>query len=327
VLRYVGLAAKLILSLGLLAWVVSRIDTSQAIKFFLHPATTYGVVVAVGALVLQGILAAGRQVLILRLLGQSLTFPQSLNVWFSGLLVTQVAVTFIAGDLIRGMLLVSDGVPRRAAGRAIVLDRIVGLGMLLVMVDAVSPYILTFVSASSFRYSLLLLMAAASSGILALFMAGFARHFVEMLPWQILQYRPVELAVDLASVTRFLFTGRGRSLAIIALSFAMHICNIAGIVAIALSLGVQAPVWAMGAVALPVMLFALLPISLAGWGVREAALVMGFGMLHVPAPLALATSIGFGLSVILAGLLGVIGLIQKRIDWHALVRSPELPRS
>ncbi len=204
-LKYVGLWVKLLLSVGLLVFVVSRIDISLAIKFFLQPTTAYGVVAAVGALILQGILAARRQVVILELLGHRLTFHESLRAWFSGLFVTQVAVTFIAGDVVRGMLFVSNGVPRRAASRAIILDRVVGFAVLLVMVDVVLPFIAAIAPDSNLHYSLLLIAAAATVGLLALFLGVFARRFFEILPGQIARYRPVEIAIDLAGVSRFLF--------------------------------------------------------------------------------------------------------------------------
>jgi hypothetical protein len=326
-MKYFLLAAKLVLSFGLLAVVISQIDAARAAKFLLQTTTVQGIVIATLALGAQGLLAAGRQIAILALLDQRITFLQSLRVWFAGVFITQVAVTFIAGDLIRGILLVSDGVPRRMAGRAIVLDRIVGLAVLLLLVDAVLPSIAGLTQARGLRYSLLLLGVAATSGILAIALAGLARRVVELLPWKNAHYRVVEIATDLAGVSRFLAASPGRALAIAVISLVMHLLNVVGVVAIALSLGVQAPLWIMAAVVVPVMLLSMLPISFAGWGVREAALVTGFGLLQIPAELALATSIGFGLSVVFASLPGLPGLMQKRVQWRALIRPSDLSRS
>jgi len=57
----------------------------------------------------------------------------------------------------------------------------------------------------------------------------------------------------------------------------------------------------------PVAIFQLLPVSLGGWGVREAALVIFLGALGIPGETALAASLCIGLSQILVGLPG--GLI------------------
>jgi hypothetical protein len=62
----------------------------------------------------------------------------------------------------------------------------------------------------------------------------------------------------------------------------------------------------------PVTLLQLVPISLAGWGVREAALVVALGWFGVPAEAALAISVLVGLCLILVGLPG--GLIWLA-DW------------
>jgi glycosyltransferase 2 family protein len=61
------------------------------------------------------------------------------------------------------------------------------------------------------------------------------------------------------------------------------------------------------------MEIAMLPISLAGWGVREGAAVVAFGALGLPADQALAASITFGLTVAGVSMLGgVIWLVDRR---------------
>jgi len=57
----------------------------------------------------------------------------------------------------------------------------------------------------------------------------------------------------------------------------------------------------------PVAFIQLLPVSLAGWGVREMALVVALGSFGVPAEAALAISVMMGFCLILIGLPG--GLI------------------
>jgi hypothetical protein len=57
----------------------------------------------------------------------------------------------------------------------------------------------------------------------------------------------------------------------------------------------------------PVTLIQLLPISLTGWGVREAVLVVALASFGVPAEAALARSVLLGLCLIASGLPG--GLI------------------
>jgi len=56
----------------------------------------------------------------------------------------------------------------------------------------------------------------------------------------------------------------------------------------------------------PALLLSILPVSIAGWGVREAALVYAFAFVGVQTVDALAISMLFGILGILTGLPGVL---------------------
>jgi hypothetical protein len=53
-----------------------------------------------------------------------------------------------------------------------------------------------------------------------------------------------------------------------------------------------------------IILIASLPISIGGWGVREAALAVGFSALGQPASVAVATSLIIGLANLVSALPG-----------------------
>ena len=61
-----------------------------------------------------------------------------------------------------------------------------------------------------------------------------------------------------------------------------------------------------------IFLIALIPISFAGWGLREAGAVWLFGMVGITSEGALAMSICFGLLLIVAGLPGLFILLFYR---------------
>ena len=78
------------------------------------------------------------------------------------------------------------------------------------------------------------------------------------------------------------------------------------------SLGVPLSFVTWLAIVPPVSLIQLAPVSLAGWGVREAAMVVVLAGFGVPAAAALAISVLMGLALIVLGLPG--GLIWLA-DW------------
>jgi len=54
-----------------------------------------------------------------------------------------------------------------------------------------------------------------------------------------------------------------------------------------------------------VVLLSMIPISLAGWGIRESAMVVIFSLVGLDSSAALSISILFGASMFLAGLPGI----------------------
>jgi hypothetical protein len=68
------------------------------------------------------------------------------------------------------------------------------------------------------------------------------------------------------------------------------------------------------------MLVSMIPISFAGWGVREGAMIMGLGGLGISEPNALAVSIAFGLLQLIVGLPG--GALWLMRSGAAGVRGP-----
>jgi glycosyltransferase 2 family protein len=61
-----------------------------------------------------------------------------------------------------------------------------------------------------------------------------------------------------------------------------------------------------------IMEIASLPISLAGWGVREGAAVVAFGALGLPAEQALGASLAFGLLLAAVSMIGGVLWLRRR---------------
>jgi uncharacterized protein (TIRG00374 family) len=67
---------------------------------------------------------------------------------------------------------------------------------------------------------------------------------------------------------------------------------------------------AIAVVTFGAMLASTIPISIAGWGVREGALVLLFGAYGVPPQTAFAVSILFGACLVIASAPGALGLLH-----------------
>ncbi|MGB9646762.1 MAG: lysylphosphatidylglycerol synthase transmembrane domain-containing protein, partial [Stellaceae bacterium] len=132
------------------------------------------------------------------------------------------------------------------------------------------------------------------------------------LPRPILSLRLMTPFAELSRASRRLFTNPGRCGTVLGLSIITIALSVFALKFVGDAVGSPLPLGSWMMIVPPVTLIQLVPISLAGWGVREAALVVALGWFGVPAEAALAISVLVGLCLILVGLPG--GLIWLA-DW------------
>ena len=112
--------------------------------------------------------------------------------------------------------------------------------------------------------------------------------------------------------SRVLWRAGYRSAIIIGLSYLLHVISAFGLWVVFQSISVEVDfLMVLGALPL-VILGTLLPISVGGWGVREGLMVGIFAMTGMSLEHALAASILWGLSVIVAASLGGLLWVLSR---------------
>ncbi|MBV8894526.1 MAG: flippase-like domain-containing protein [Acidobacteria bacterium] len=228
-----------------------------------------------------------------------------LKLVFVGLFFNQVLPTGIGGDAVRAWRCTKLGIALGPAIRSILLDRATGYLVLVAVYGAALPSLLRVLPQASERISVAIVFGVALLALIVLVS-------LDRMPRIMLQFRFIEPLIALARESRRLLMRPRRCSAIMSLSLLSIGCLIFAFKFAADSVHshVSPVTWLM--VVPPVTLIQLVPVSLAGWGVREAALVVALGAFGVPAEAALATSVMMGLCSILSGLPG--GLIWL-CDW------------
>ncbi len=98
------------------------------------------------------------------------------------------------------------------------------------------------------------------------------------------------------------------------MAFSLAIQFMSATVAWCLAQSVAAPIeWSQALLlVLPVLLIATIPLSIAGWGTRETAMVLAFGYAGLPESSGLVVSVLLGIVAFLAGIPGGIAWILDR---------------
>ena len=297
--KFFGIAVRLGITVVLFATLLYRLDTGRIVQVLSHGSL---LLFAAATLVMAATLPFTAQRWHIILAGKIDAGPAILlRILFVGWFFNQVLPTGIGGDAVRAWRCHQRGAGLAMAIRSVLLDRASGYAVMVAIFAATLPGLLGFIRDPVQQRMLVLALGAAVAGLVALFL-------FDRLPTALLRLRPVALFADLSVEARRLFLGRpARSAAIFGLSAVATLLTILSIDLAGRCVNIELPFSRWLAIVPPVALFQLLPISLGGWGVREAALVIVLGALGIPGETALAGSLCIGLSQILVGLPG--GLI------------------
>ena len=190
--------------------------------------------------------------------------------------------------------------------KIIAFDRIIGLVSLAAVCTASFAVFAIQGNKSTAVNSLLLLVMVVMVGFSALLLP-FRLGVSTFLARQLIKL-PKPLAGALAwliDMREFFRVGTKADLAIILfLGVSVHLLTVLLGFVLALGLGTQLSFFSCLAVIAPALLVSYVPISIAGWGVREASFVLAFSLIGVETETALLISLGIGALVLLVSLLG-----------------------
>ena len=305
---------RLLITIGLLWLLASQFDFRHATEI-VSKVSLLLLAAALAALVASLLMNAVRWQVILAAEGPSPKLGSLTKLLFAGLFFNQVLPTGVGGDAVRAWRCHRLGIPLGAAVRSVLIDRAGGYVVMAVTYMANLPTLLRVLPDPGARAGILAVLAVTLAGLLAL-------PLMDFLPAQLMRLPGLAALADLSRSARRLVLDPGRCIAMLGLSilavgFAVLACKLVGD-----SLGVPLSFVTWLVIVPPVTLIQLAPVSLAGWGVREAAMVIVLAGFGVSATAALAISVLIGLASIVLALPG--GLIWL-VDWDIAEAMPAIP--
>jgi len=300
------LALKIALSGALIWYFIGKSDLG-AVMESLRQVDAATVVAVLAMFLAQIVLVAWRWGALMRLVGvgKGFSFHEIVRTVWSANFFNTTLVSSVGGDAFRLWTIVRAGNPLGKSVNSIFLDRLTALMALMILIAISLPYVMELIADEAAFLSYALLIAA--------FLAGFAALFhADRLPRQIQHWRLVRGLANLAADTRRLSLHMDNLLPVAALSLLVHILNIFVVYVLARGLEIGISFLDCFFLVPPVILAMTLPISIAGWGVREGAMIVALGLIGVSQESALVLSVLFGLGITLAALPGgVIWLFSR----------------
>ena len=301
-------AIQIALTVVLLVALARVLDPAK-LRQLLQAANPVWLTVGFIILTAQQIISAERW----RLVVVALSAPQY-RMWFYlfwqglSMLCSMVLPSIIGADLVRTYAL-SGRTPIGTVVRIVLIDRALGL---LALATLVIVSVLVLPGFFSAQPLLLLSVAIAVCGPATYLV--LTRLVPRLKGTQRLVLAARELGLDLKRTVE----GKG-STRVILISLSLHLLSVFAFLALGNAIGMpEVDFVHYLAIVSCALLVTIIPISIGGWGIRESALVIGFGLVSVEPERAFTLSATFGLLVMLSSavvaLLGTPTFFQKPIE-------------
>ena len=295
--KLVVFGIKAAVTVALLMLVLSAVDIAPALSRFTQ-ITWLWAFLAVAAMAAQLLLSGIRWYYVSRIVDIPLGMSEAARLMLIGHFFSQTLPSGVGGDAVRIWLVSRSGTPVGKAISSVFCDRILGLALLLALIACTIPFYPARTASPELVKALPTILGVLISGLL------LGITFGPAVLWPFKVFRAGKAGHQLAVDLRRIFFGSRTSAGLAALGITVHVGIVVTAFALARALGVSIAFLDCVAVIPPVMLAAVLPISVAGWGVREGAMVVSLGWLDVPTDAALAISIFFGLLQLLLAVPG-----------------------
>lgn len=288
---------KLLVTAGLFWWIFDGVNLAALWNRAENFSVLAGLLCVV-ALTVQTVIAAFRLRLLCGFMGTGLSVRTSWQYTLVGYFFNQVLPSTIGGDAVKAWLLSQrDKWTLRLALHCVVTDRALGLISLMVVIAFTMPLIIEAIPDKQAVTAIAFVLGVGVLGTLT-----FA--FLPRLPMFLERTRIVGELRGLRDAFRSIFGVPALYGLAGFFGISMYLLNVGVVwfVAQQVDIGVD---FIECLVIVPTALFiSVVPISIAGWGLREGAMVAGFAYVGISATDAVFLSVTLGASMTIVGLIG-----------------------
>ena len=304
-MKHLSTLLKFGATVALFWFVLSKVDIADLAARLTVTQIAVALAAGLGAVSVQALVAAIRLMLCVRLLGGEVTTRGAWVACQYGGFFSHTPISFVGGDAMRIWHLVKLDVPLADSAKAVVVDRALGFMAMMSFVIVTSPLLYSAIRDVTMLTGYVILVTIGAAAIVAFLLLGGVRPIPT-------RSRILRWIAEFATVSRYLAVRPRLAAEAFLLALTVSVLNVIAIWGIALGYSGEVGFITALAATPVVFLIAMVPISVAGWGLREGAFVVAFGLFGVPASAALSISVTFGIAVLLAYSPAAVLLVMAR---------------
>jgi uncharacterized protein (TIRG00374 family) len=319
--KWLWLLVRLVVSAGLLGFLLRRIDLSRLVEL-VRDADLRFLATPIALLITFLIFAALRWRILLESLGTRLAMRRLVAYYFVGLFFNNFLPTTVGGDALRGYYLSREGSGKAEAFASVFVERLSGIVALLILASAASLVIYASLGDST----VVLWISAGIAVTAAIIFSFFSATVASAIEPGLARLTFFGLG---AKLTRFLSALRlyraqrravGAAVAISCLIQSLHIC---ANFFVGRAIGVEVSLRYYFLFVPIITVVSMLPLTINGVGIRENAFVLLFGRVGMGAAEATSISLLVFATWVLISLIGGVIFLFGPATWR--VRAEEGP--
>jgi uncharacterized protein (TIRG00374 family) len=307
---------KAVITVAILVVVPLRVDLSAVAKALRHVNWPL-FLLAVGLSFPIGFTAIQRWRYVAATFGEELPLSKAFVYAWIGQFINLGLPTVVGLDSVRAWKMHKQGITIGLATRIVVIDRLCSLFTLLIVIAVAMPHLSALQGSEIFKQSATLafvLGCAALAGLSAaefILRANSTTNLVRHL---------YQLSKDF---NHTVFGNAATTFKMSSCSIGNHLGRVAVVFVLAIALGIWVSPFDAFTLVPAALLLAMVPISLAGWGVREVVFIQAFSLAGVAPSNALALSLVYGLVGLITGLLGgAVWFAERRLQRQRIETPP-----
>ena len=238
-------------------------------------------------------------------LGVKLPYSGAVRLTLISYFFNQTLPSTVGGDAFRVWGTYRRGISFNDAVSSVIVDCIIALVSLLILIAAGLPWLTALLKSPFTFWIFCSLVAAGTIGIVFLLLSSRLDSLLS-------RWRLGRTLMSILDCARAVFLNMRVTISVTVLSVFSYVITSFMVYILACSMLIELEFMHSLLLMPLIVLLTILPISIAGWGVREGAMIMLLGLVGMPSEQALALSILVGIVALISGLPGgLIWLIEN----------------
>ena len=296
--KYIFLILKILVTSALFYVIISNVNTADVFIIIKNVNPIFWFLACLVSLV-QLIITNIRWGMVLEHLNIPISKLKLFSYLWIGMFFNQALPSSIGGDALRVLYLHKNSEASVVKSTlSVLLDRVMGITGLVLLIVFSTPYLYLKIGYSNSFLGVIFLLMLMAIGIVIMTTTDLFFKVRE-------QWKVINLLHQFSKQVRKLLLTDYNGIKLISISIVVHSLSVIVVILIAESMLIKVEYTNILLVTPVAILLMTIPVSIAGWGVRESVMVAGLGFVGMESENALALSIMYGLLVLVFSLPGM----------------------